>query len=99
MKNQCNFVRKSYLDVLRNIAIFMVLFNHTGSKGFAIFTTVAPQSVSYWIYLFGAIFIKIAVPIFFMISGALLLERENEVVCIPVSRGGKMEVIKEESML
>ena len=27
------------------------------------------------------------------------IERENEVVCIPVSRGGKMEVIKEESML
>lgn len=27
------------------------------------------------------------------------IERESEVVCIPVSRGGKMEVIKEESML
>lgn len=27
------------------------------------------------------------------------IERENEIVCIPVSRGGKMEVIKEDSFI
>lgn len=66
--------RKLHMDFLRMIAIFMVLFNHTGAKGFALFT-IARESYLYGCYLFLSIFIKIAVPIFFMISGALLLGR------------------------
>lgn len=69
--------RKLYIDFLRVLAIYMVLFNHTGTKGFVLFT-VARDSMFYWFYLFLAIFIKIAVPIFFMISGALLLPKEED---------------------
>ena len=54
----------------------MVLFNHTGTKGFVLFT-VAQSSKLYVLYLFFAIFIKIAVPLFFMTSGALLLGKEE----------------------
>lgn len=68
--------RKLHLDFLRIIAIFMVLFNHTNQHGFVHFT-VAQDSVLYPFYLFSAHLIKIAVPLFFMISGALLLGKEE----------------------
>ena len=68
--------RKIYLDFLRIIAIYMVLFNHTNAKGFVLFT-ISLDSNFYPLYLFSAVFIKIAVPLFFMISGALLLNKEE----------------------
>lgn len=54
----------------------MVLFNHTGTDGFMLFT-VARSSGFYFLYLFFSILIKIAVPLFFMTSGALLLGKEE----------------------
>lgn len=68
--------RKVYIDFLKTIAIYMVLFNHTKTDGYVLFT-VARSSRLYPLYLFNAIFIKIAVPLFFMMSGALLLGREE----------------------
>lgn len=67
---------KVYIDFLKIIAIYMVLFNHTGTSGF-VFFTVARTSTLYPFYLFNAILIKIAVPLFFMASGALLLGKEE----------------------
>ena len=54
----------------------MVLFNHTGTHGFLLFT-VRQTSAFFLPYLFNAVFIKIAVPLFFMASGALLLNKEE----------------------
>ncbi|MBR3289562.1 MAG: acyltransferase [Clostridia bacterium] len=68
--------RLVYLDFLKIIAIFLVLFNHTATHGFMLFT-VERDSALYPFYLFNAIFIKIAVPLFFMVSGALLLGKEE----------------------
>ena len=68
--------RKVYLDLLRIVAIFMVLYNHTNTRGYVLFT-VAQESPLYWSYLFFSIFIRINVPVFFMISGALLLPRQE----------------------
>ena len=70
--------RKSiiYIEVLRVIAVFLVLFNHTHESGFMLYT-VKTDSRFYWAYLFLSVFDKIAVPLFFMISGALLLGREE----------------------
>jgi len=70
--------RKIYIDVIKVIAIFMVLFNHTGTFGFTLFL-VNRQSNFYWIYMFNSIFIKIAVPMFFMCSGVLLLRKEESI--------------------
>lgn len=64
--------RKTYLDFIKILAIFMVLFNHTGTKGFTLFT-VAQTSALYPLYLFASVFIKTAVPLFFMVSGTLML--------------------------
>ena len=54
----------------------MVLYNHTGTRGYVLFT-IAQGSPLYWSYLFFSIFIKINVPVFSMISGALLLPRQE----------------------
>jgi Uncharacterized protein conserved in bacteria len=66
---------KTYLDVLKVLAIFLVLWNHT-SHGFGLYADVLdmPQHL---LYLCASIFDKIAVPLFFMASGALLLGREE----------------------
>ena len=67
-----------YMDFLIIISIYLVIFNHTGIYGFTYFTTAQDTSF-YWFYLFASIFSKVAVPIFFMVSGALLLQREEPI--------------------
>lgn len=66
--------RLLHLDMLRILAIFLVVFNHTGDRGFMLFAAQT-QSVLYFPYMLCSIFCKIAVPLFFMISGALLLKK------------------------
>ena len=68
--------RTVYLDFIRIIAIYMVLFTHTGTNGFVLFL-VKQTSYFYPFYLFNGILIKSAVPLFFMVSGALLLGKKE----------------------
>ena len=70
------------IELMRIIAAFFVIFNHTGSMGFFLFSHYEENSVSYWIYLYISIFCKLSVPLFFMISGALMLNRKPESVKI-----------------
>lgn len=74
------FIQKkyTYLESLRIIAIFFVIFNHTGNKGYFLFSERPVGSAQFWIYLFISIFCKFAVPVFFAISGALMLGKEDE---------------------
>ncbi len=67
-----------YIEILRIIACFFVIFNHTYTKGFMLFSTRQIGSLSYWIYMFISVFCKVSVPLFLMISGALLLGREDD---------------------
>ena len=59
-----------YLEILRIIACVLVLFNHT-------INTILPRN-DMEVFIFNFIFMlsKIAVPIFFMISGYVLLKRD-----------------------
>ena len=66
---------KTYLDFLKVLAIFLVLWNHT-SMGFERYNGVLDMP-RHMLYLCISIFDKIAVPLFFMASGALLLGREE----------------------
>lgn len=70
--------RLVYFDVMRIIAVYLVIFNHSGPNGFLLFTQREAGSVPYWVYLSMTCFCKAAVPLFFAISGALMLDRENE---------------------
>lgn len=66
------------IELMRIIAAFFVIFNHTGNTGFFLFSLYDTQTFQYWIYLFISIFCKVSVPLFFMIAGALLLNRQGE---------------------
>ena len=77
--------RKVYIDFLKIIAIYLVLFNHTGKRGFVLFT-ISRDSPLFHVYLFNAVLIKIAVPLFFMTSGALLLGKEETIKKVVCSR-------------
>lgn len=67
--------RKVYFDVLRLVAILLVIFNHTPAFHFPFQST----GESLWgrLMLIVSAFDKIAVPLFFMISGALLLPKQE----------------------
>ncbi len=62
-----------YLDALRILAMYGVIFIH--SAGMSLFSTLDPQDGHYFIYLCITELAQGAVPLFLMISGALLLGR------------------------
>lgn len=68
-----------YIEVLRILAAYLVIFNHTRMKGFLLFSE-RTDSPFYFFYMFLSILDKVAVPLFFMISGALLLKKDETVV-------------------
>ena len=68
--------KKIFIEFLRVLAILCVIFNHTGKKGFFLFAE-KQNSKLFLLYLFMSIFCKIAVPIFFMISGSLLMQKKE----------------------
>lgn len=66
---------KTYIYFLKVFAIFLVIYNHT--EAFRLFYTGSTSNY-HFIYVFLSSFCKVAVPIFFMCSGALLIEKEDE---------------------
>lgn len=69
--------RLTHLDFMRVLAIFCVLFNHTGNVGFFLFP--AASGLKQGIYCAISVLCTLAVPLFFMISGALLLGRDESI--------------------
>ncbi|MCR5417510.1 MAG: acyltransferase family protein [Lachnospiraceae bacterium] len=67
--------RKTYLDFLRIVAILMVLFNHR--LAYYCIETTTQVDLSYLVKALISVTSKCAAPFFFMISGALLLGREE----------------------
>lgn len=78
-----------YVEILRIIAVIFVIFNHTGKLGYMYFTWCDPASFSYWSCMFFSVFCKFSVPMFFMISGMMLLGKEE-----PVSVVWKKRILK-----
>lgn len=72
-----NGKRQLDIELMRVLAAFFVIFNHTRADGFQLFAQYDPHSLQFWVYLIPTVFCKFAVPLFFMISGALLLGREQ----------------------
>lgn len=64
--------RKIHLDLIRLIACFLVIVNHTNSY---IFLNVTPESKKWWLSITIFFVAKLAVPLFLMVSGACLLGR------------------------
>jgi len=70
--------RKTYLDIIRILAIFMVLFAHTGTMGNKLYT-VTPKPILQVVYCAFECFRTINNPLLFMISGALLLGKDETI--------------------
>lgn len=69
--------RKVYLDILRIVAIFLVVFNHTPAFHFPFLTF--EEHIGTKLMRVISTFDKIAVPLFLMISGALLLPKQETI--------------------
>ena len=61
--------RVTYYDVMRIIAIFLVVFNHL--RGYSLYSI--SSGWKQWIYFFMTMITRINVPLFLMVSGALIL--------------------------
>ena len=68
--------KKLYLEVLRLTAFLFVIFNHTGRYGFDLFATTESGSLRSIVILLANLS-KCGVPIFLMISGALLIPKKE----------------------
>lgn len=68
--------KKLHLELLRIIAVYLVVLTHTGKRGFTYFTTLEP-SVMYFLTMVIPVICNIAVPLFFMISGATLIGKDE----------------------
>ncbi len=67
--------RKLHLEVLRVFAIVMVVYNHSPAYEFLPYENTVAWV--YWGTMLASELCKMAVPLFFMISGALLLGRDE----------------------
>ena len=70
--------RKTYIDLIKIIAILLVLFNHTGIHGYVLFVN-RRESALYWFYMVTSVLAKMNIPLFLMASGALLLKKEESI--------------------
>ncbi len=70
--------KKIYIEYLRILAIILVIYNHTRSLGYDLYK-VTEEASSYWLSVAMIPLCKIAVPIFFMISGVTLLSKEESI--------------------
>ena len=68
--------KKTHIAAIKILAILLVIFNHTKEDGFRRFID-APDSPFFPFFLFMSIACKVAVPLFFMCSGALLLGKDE----------------------
>ena len=69
---------KIHIEILRLIAIFLVIYNHTRIYGFTLYLNTDALLPHYLSYAFSVL-CKIGVPVFFMISGALLIPKEESI--------------------
>lgn len=69
--------RKLHIDILRMAAIFWVIYIHTGKYGYSLFSDLT--GVPYWFSMILSVVSKSAVPLFFAISGAVLLNKDEPI--------------------
>lgn len=70
--------KKIYYEWIRCIACFLVIFNHL--KGYTLFMN--SSGIKQVVYMILSVLTKINVPLFFMVSGALLLERQEDILTV-----------------
>lgn len=84
--------KKIYLEVIRLIAIFMVLYEHTGDRARWHYET-AGSIPSYWLGIAMACICVMCNYIFFSVSGAVLLHKEESIKTVLVKRFLPMAIV------
>lgn len=69
--------KKVHLEVIRLLAVCLVVFNHT--DGYFLYFSNTENPATYMVSLFFSVLCRINVPLFFMVSGALLLPKEESI--------------------
>lgn len=72
--------------------MLLVIFNHTGTRGYMLYT-VSMDSVFYPFYMLISVACKVAVPLYFMVSGALLLPKEESIKKVYCHRILRMVIV------
>ncbi|MDR1825310.1 MAG: acyltransferase family protein [Bifidobacteriaceae bacterium] len=85
--------RIAYLDLAKVLAIYAVVFNHTGQFGFQHYLAWSPSGLAYWAGLSLSISCKVAVPLYFMASGAVLLGRDEPLRVVWGKRVKRMAIV------
>lgn len=81
--------RIKYFEIMRIVAIALVIFNHLPGYTLYMTTTGARQ----WIDMVISMITRINVPIFFMISGALLLKKEEDYLHVLKKRALRILIV------
>lgn len=68
--------KEIYIEALRVFAMIFVIFNHTSDDGFFYFSNLDPSQFRFWLDMLFTVFCKFAVPMFFALSGSLMLGEE-----------------------
>ena len=68
--------KKIHLEIIRVIALICIIYNHTGERGNNVYL-FTNGNVTFMVSLIADILCKIGVPLFLMVSGALLLQKEE----------------------
>lgn len=68
--------KKIHLEVIRVIALLCIVYNHTGDRGNNVYR-FTDGNVTFMVSLITDILCKIGVPLFLLVTGALLLQKEE----------------------
>ena len=66
-----------YMDIIRILATYLVIFTHTGNLGSKLYIYGSYDKTHKLIYIIADVLRCVNVPLFFMISGALLLPKQE----------------------
>lgn len=83
--------KKVHLEVIRLLAVCFVVFNHT--DGYFLYFSNTENSVTYTVSLFFSVLCRMNVPLFFMVSGALLLRKEESISELYRKRVGRILLV------
>lgn len=78
-KSSTKKTRLFYIEAIRILAIFLVIFNHTNNRGYTHFTGYEIGSFPYWFCMQFALIAGVNVPLFYMISGIMLIDKEERI--------------------
>ena len=83
--------RQASLDALRILGILMVLYNHSGL--YTAFLLRENCDLMYWLQILFSIVSKCGAPLFFMVSGALLLRKDEKYSYTLIHRVLRMVIV------